>query len=220
MYQKGSKSNATYLHWFNSTCAKKRLWNCVTIFSPSKSINENTAKLHGYLTFNIKLSMNDVTHYGCIVQVLDCVLGTSGAGKQHPSQAQVLFRLGVKQNFHLFHLPKLGTHVCQEGFFNIVIESSECHLLERNRTHVKLIKLSMRNGIINISHRWRRNFVRGLNILVILTLNFGTGKDNSAYLDHNLRGLGSRNSPTGGNPESWNILQTGAQKPLKVNLKH
>lgn len=52
----------------------------------------------------------------------------------------------------------------------------------------------------------------GYNFLVILTLNFGTGKDNSAYLDHNLRGLGSRNSPTGGNPESWNILKTVAQK--------
>lgn len=38
----------------------------------------------------------------------------------------------------------------------------------------------------------------------MLTLNFGTGRDRSAYLDHSLRGLGSLSSPTGGNPESWN----------------
>lgn len=51
---------------------------------------------------------------------------------------------------------------------------------------------------INLTDRNGRKYL----FLGILTLNFGTGKDNSAYLDHNLRGLGSRNSPTGGNPES------------------
>lgn len=153
MYQKRSKSNVTYLHCFKTIIAKKCFWNFLTIFFTSKSFDENTAKLHRYLTFNIKLSMNDVTHYRSIVQVFDRVLGTSGAGKQHPSQAQVLFGLGVKQNFHLFHLPELGTHVCQEGFFNVVIESSECHLLERNRAHIKLIKLSKRNKMINIFNR-------------------------------------------------------------------
>lgn len=119
-------------------------------FITSKIFNE---KLHGDITFNIKLRMNDVTHYRSIVQVLDRVFGTSGAGKQHPCQAQVLFSLRVKQNFHLLHLPKLGTHVCQEGFFNVVIEPSECHLLERNGAHIKLIKLSKRNKMISISNR-------------------------------------------------------------------
>lgn len=108
-----------------------------TYFSP-----QNAADYECKLTFNIELSMNDVTHDGGIVQLFDRVLGTSGAGKQHPSQAQVLLGLWVKQNFHLFHLPKLGTHVCQERLFNVVIESSKCHLLERNRAHIKLIKLS------------------------------------------------------------------------------
>jgi len=34
------------------------------------------------------------------------------------------------------------------------------------------------------------------------TLNLGTGSDSSVCLDQILRGLGSRKSPTGGNPES------------------
>lgn len=37
----------------------------------------------------------------------------------------------------------------------------------------------------------------------LFTLNFGTGRESSVYLDHSLRGLGSRRSPTAGNPESW-----------------
>lgn len=85
--------------------------------------------------------MNDVTHDRGIVQMLYCVLGSSGARKQHPSQAQVLFGFGVKQNFHLFHLTKLGTHICQEGLLDVVIESSKGYLLEGYGTHVKLIKL-------------------------------------------------------------------------------
>lgn len=185
-----------------TTIVKKYCQNCVNILSTSNLLDENTADSDCRLTFNIELSVNDVAHDGGIVQLFDRVLGTSGAGKQHPSQAQVLLGLGVKQNFHLFHIPKLGTHVCQEGFFNVVIETGKCHLLEGNRTHVKLIKLSKRNVIRNISNSWKRRFVKRHHVRVILTLNFGTGKDNSAYLDHNLRGLGSRNSPTGGNPES------------------
>lgn len=85
--------------------------------------------------------MNDVTHDRSIVQMLDCVLSSSGAGKQHSGQAQVLSGLGVKQNFHLLHLTKLGTHFCQEGLLDVVIESSKGHLLEGYGTHIKLIKL-------------------------------------------------------------------------------
>lgn len=85
--------------------------------------------------------MNDVTHDRGVVQLLDCVLGSSGAGEQHSGQAQVLPCLGVKQDLHLLHLTKLGTHFCQEGLLDIVIESSKGHLLEGYWTHVELIKL-------------------------------------------------------------------------------
>lgn len=93
--------------------------------------------------------MNDVTHDRSIVQMLDCVLGSSGAGKQHSGQAQVLSGLGVKQNFHLLHLTKLGTHFCQEGLLDVVIESSKGHLLEGYGTHIKLIKLWWRTTKIS-----------------------------------------------------------------------
>lgn len=85
--------------------------------------------------------MNDVTHDRSVVQMFDCVLGSSGAGKQHPGQAQVLPGLGVKQDLHLLHLTKLGTHFCQEGLLDVVIEPSKGYLLEGYGTHIKLIKL-------------------------------------------------------------------------------
>lgn len=85
--------------------------------------------------------MNDVTHDRSVVQMLDCVLCSSGAGKQNPGQAQVLPGLGMKKDLHLLHLTKLGTHFCQEGLFDVVIESSEGHLLEGYGTHIELIKL-------------------------------------------------------------------------------
>lgn len=89
--------------------------------------------------------MNDVAHDRGVVQMLDCVLGSSGAGEQYSGQAQVLSSLGVKQDLHFFHLPKLGTHFCQEGLLDVVIESSKGHLLERYGTHIELIKLKLRH---------------------------------------------------------------------------
>lgn len=41
-----------------------------------------------------------------------------------------------------------------------------------------------------------------------LTLNLGKGSDISVCLDQIRRGRGSRNSPTGGNPESWGPANT------------
>lgn len=93
------------------------------------------------LTFYIQLSMNDVTHDRSVVQMLDCVLSSSGAGKQHPGQAQVLPGLGVKQDLHLLHLTKFCTHFCQKGLLDVVIQSSKAHLLEGYGTHIELIKL-------------------------------------------------------------------------------
>lgn len=90
--------------------------------------------------------MNDVTHDRSIVQLLDCVLGSSGAGKQNPGQAQMLPGLGVKQDFHLLHLTKLGTHFCQKGLLDVVIESSKGHLLEGYGTHVELIELGRKRA--------------------------------------------------------------------------
>lgn len=94
-----------------------------------------------WLTFYIQLSMNDVTHDRSIVQLLDCVLGSSGASKQHPGKAQVLPGLGVKQDFHFLHLTELGTHLCQERLLDVVIEPGKGHLLEGYGTHIELIKL-------------------------------------------------------------------------------
>lgn len=93
------------------------------------------------LTLYIQLCVNDVPHDGGVVQLLDRVLGASGAGEQHPGQSQVLPGLGVKQNLHLLHLTELGAHVCQEGLLDVVIEPGEGHLLEGYGTHIELIQL-------------------------------------------------------------------------------
>lgn len=85
--------------------------------------------------------MNDVAHDRRVVQVLHCVLGSSGAGEEHSGQAQVLPGLGVKQDLHLLHLTKLGTHFCQEGLLDVVIEPRKRHLLEGYGTHVEFVEL-------------------------------------------------------------------------------
>lgn len=99
------------------------------------------------LTFYIQLSVNDVPHDRGVVQLLDRVLGSSGAGEQHPGQAQVLPCLGVKQDLHLLHLAELGAHFGQEGLLDVVIESSKGHLLEGYWTHVELIELRRKNKV-------------------------------------------------------------------------
>lgn len=53
--------------------------------------------------------------------------------------------LGVKQDLHLLDLTKLGTHFCQEGLLDVVIESSKGHLFEGYGTHIELIKLELRH---------------------------------------------------------------------------
>lgn len=53
--------------------------------------------------------------------------------------------LGVKQDLHLLNLTKLGTHFCQEGLLDVVIESSKGHLFEGYGTHIELIKLKLRH---------------------------------------------------------------------------
>lgn len=85
--------------------------------------------------------MDDVAHDRGVVQLLDCVLSSSGAGEQHSGQAQVLSGLGMKQDLHFLHFSELGAHFSQERLLDVVIESSEGHLLERDRAHVKFIKL-------------------------------------------------------------------------------
>lgn len=96
------------------------------------------------LTFDVQLSVDDVAHDRRIVQVLHGVLGSPGAGEQDPGQAQVLPGLWVEEDLHLLHLAKLGAHLRQEGLLDVIIEAGECHLLERNWTHIELVQLSRR----------------------------------------------------------------------------
>lgn len=42
--------------------------------------------------------------------------------------------------------------------------------------------------------------------------------ESSVYLDHSLRGLGSRSSPTGGNPESWKN-DTGCSSKIQLQAR-
>lgn len=84
------------------------------------------------------------------MQVLYCVLGSPGAGKQYPGQTQVLPGLRVKQDLHLLHLTELGAHFRQEGLLDVVVEAGERHLLKRNWTHIELVQLSGKE------ERWMR----------------------------------------------------------------
>lgn len=102
-------------------------------------------------TFDVQLSVNDVTHDGGVVQLFDRVLRPPGAGEEHTGQAQVLTGLGVKQYLHLLHLSKLCAHLSQEGFLDVVIEASKGHLLEGNGAHVELIQLWEQNKEIRDS---------------------------------------------------------------------
>ena len=85
--------------------------------------------------------MDDVAHDRGVVELLHCVLGSSGTGEEHPGQAQMLPGLGVKQDLHLLHLAELGAHLGQEGLLDVVIEAGERHLLEWNLADVELIQL-------------------------------------------------------------------------------
>lgn len=171
------------------------------------------------ITFDIQLSMNDVAHDRSVVQMLDSVLGSPGAGEQYPGQAQVLPGLWMKQDLHLLHLSKLGAHVRQEGLLDVVIESCKGHLFERYGAHIKFIKLQrgmLQREILVISRDEAYGCVPDKGRPAVLTLNLGTGSDSSVYLDHSLRGLGSCGSPTGRNPESWKS-QTGWTSIKSVN---
>lgn len=85
--------------------------------------------------------MDDVAHDRGVVQVFNCVFGSPGAGEENASQAQVLTGLRMKQDLHFFHLAKLGAHVQQERFFDVIIQSGKRHLFQWNWTHVVLIQL-------------------------------------------------------------------------------
>lgn len=63
------------------------------------------------LTFDVKLSMDDVAHDGGKVEIFDCFLGTPSAGEKHTGQAQVLSSTGVKKDLYLFYLTILSAHI-------------------------------------------------------------------------------------------------------------
>lgn len=114
------------------------------------------------LTFGVQLHVDDVTHNGSAVQVLDGFLGSPDRGEDHLGNAQVLLGLGVVQNLHLLHLPILLAHVPQEVFADVIIQLGKCHLLWRHWAHIELIDLAGAKGegsLENIETKGKTTFL-------------------------------------------------------------
>lgn len=93
------------------------------------AIDNQFIVLHSLLSFDIKLSMDDIAHDRGKVKVFDRLLGTPSTGEEHTGQAQVLASAWMKKDLHFFHLTIFPAHILQEGFPHIVIEPCKSYFL-------------------------------------------------------------------------------------------
>lgn len=103
-------------------------------------------------TFGVQLHVDDVSHNRRFMQRLHGHLGGLHALKNNFGNSQVLFVLRVVQNLHLLDVSKFFAHVGKKSFPDVVVQSSECHLLWGHRADVALIDLEEEKvGVVRVT---------------------------------------------------------------------